>query len=79
MGNDRPIKVKCWEKFLKSKNCYFDRKKGTSHDKWRCQNCIMSITFRGSEKEIPYSHIKSNLETMKVKHADFISWVKENC
>ena len=79
MGGDRPIRVKCWEKFLKSKGYTFKSKKGTSHDKWRCPGCIMSITFRGSEKEIPFAHIKTNLETMSVSADDFRDWVKNNC
>lgn len=79
MGNDRPVKVKCWEKFLISQGCTFKSKNGTSHDKWRCPNCIQSIIFRGAEKEIPFAHIKTNLFTMNIKPEVFWLWVSKNC
>lgn len=79
MGGDRPIRVKCWEKFLISSGCVFKSKKGTSHDKWRCPGCIQSIVFRGSDKEIPFAHIKTNLTTMDITPDVFREWVKKNC
>lgn len=78
MGNDRPVKVKCWEKFLKSKDCYY-KSTEASHDKWRCPNCVRSIVFRGAKKEIPFAHISSNLSSMGVPKEEFLGWVKENC
>lgn len=78
MGNDRPISTKCWEKFLKSKDCQY-KSTEASHDKWRCKGCIRSIIFRGNEKEIPFAHIKTNLVTMDISKDVFWKWVKENC
>lgn len=78
MGNDRPIKVKCWEKFLESQGCEFARQKA-SHHIWRCPNCIRSVIFRGAEKEIPFAHITTNLSSMGVEKSIFLAWVKDNC
>ncbi len=78
MGNDRPIKVSCWEKFLKSKDCSFVSNEA-SHTKWKCPGCFRSIIFWGNKKEIPFSHIKTNLTTLKVSTSDFWDWVKVNC
>jgi hypothetical protein len=78
MGNDRPIKVTCWEKFLKYKDCTKVSHEA-SHTKWKCPGCYQSIIFWGAKKEIPFAHIKTNLSTMKVSTSDFWDWVKENC
>jgi hypothetical protein len=78
MGNDRPIKVSCWEKFLKSQNCKYIST-SASHHKWKCPGCFQSIIFRGSEKEIPFAHIKTNLATMKIEKDIFFKWVSDNC
>lgn len=79
MGSFRPISTKCWIKFLKAHGCTFKSKKGTSHDKWRCPECIQSIIFRGAEKEIPFFHIQTNLETMGKTKEYFFTWIEENC
>lgn len=79
MGNNRPIKVKCWERFLESKGCAFKSQVKTSHHKWRCPGCIMSIVFRGAEKEIPFAHISTSLSSMGVSKEDFHKWINENC
>lgn len=78
MGNNRPVQVKCWERFLKANNCSY-KSTHASHDKWRCPGCIQSIIFRGAEKEIPFAHIATNLLTMKIEKEVFIEWVKVNC
>jgi hypothetical protein len=78
MGNDRPIKVKCWEAFLKFRGCNYHSTEA-SHDKWKCPGCFQSIIFWGNKKEIPFAHIKTNLATMKVDKADFWAWVNANC
>lgn len=77
MGNARPVKMICFEKFLKWKGCKFI---GTNtHYKWKCPGCLRSITLQGSEKEVPFFHIQSNLKTMGVSTQDFWSWVTANC
>lgn len=79
MGNYRPIKVKCWEKFLESLGCKFSRTAKGSHHIWKCPNCFQSIVFRGAEKEIPFSHISTNLVTMNIDKEVFLQWVEANC
>ncbi|TAE33469.1 MAG: hypothetical protein EAZ91_02325 [Cytophagales bacterium] len=79
MGNFRPIPVKCWIAFLKAHGCTFKSKQGTSHDKWRCPNCIQSIIFRGAEKEIPFAHIATNLTTMGRTKEYFLDWIAQSC
>ena len=77
MGNSRPVKVKCWRAFLKSRGC--NEVHGTRHEKWRCPGCIRSIMFRGAEKDIPFPHIKSNLDSMGFSVDKFWEWEAKNC
>jgi len=78
MSNDRPVKTKCWIKFIESKGCKY-KSSEASHDKWRCPGCIMSIIVREGDKDVPFGHIKTSLSTMKIEKAEFWAWVKENC
>ena len=77
MGNDRPIKVKDWERFLKSKGCVFQSTEA-SHTKWKCPGCWRSIIFRASKKEIPFAHIKTNLDTLNVSKYELYAWLDSN-
>ena len=77
MGNSRPVKTICWEKFLTSRKCYFDSV--GKHYKWKCPGCRRSIIFRGADKEIPFTHIQTNLRTLNVSPPDFWDWVTKNC
>ncbi len=79
MGQFRPIPTRCWERFLKAHGCKFKSQKGTSHHKWKCPGCFQSIIFRGSEKEIPFAHIATNLETMGHSKEYFFEWIEKNC
>jgi hypothetical protein len=78
MGNDRPIRVKCWIRFLESRGCK-PNSQNSSHTKWKCPGCFQSIIFWGDKKEIPFAHITTNLQTMKVTKDDFRKWIEENC
>jgi hypothetical protein len=40
---------------------------------------FQSIIFWVDKKEIPFAHIKTNLETMKVDREVFFKWIAENC
>ena len=77
MSNDRPVPIKCWIKFLQSKECVY-KSTEASHHKWRCKGCIRSIIFWGDEKEIPFGHVKTNLTSMNVSKGVW-QWVKDNC
>ncbi len=72
------IKVKCWEAFLKSRNCTPNRI-NASHHIWKCPKCLQGIVFQGANKEIPLFHISTNLRTMKIPKAEFFAWVDQNC
>ncbi len=78
MGNNRPVKTKCWIKFLEENNCYKLRTTA-SHDLWKCSNCIRTITFREKDKEIPAMHLRTNLKTMSKTLEELYKWVDENC
>ena len=78
MGNYRPIPTDCWVRFLKSKNCY-PKSVNSSHHKWRCPNCVMSIIFWENKKEVPFAHITTCLQTMKISKQEFLDWLKNNC
>ena len=78
MGGHRPIKTKCWEKYLEFRGCHYKSTSG-SHHKWRCPGCFRSIIFRGAEKEIPFAHINTNLTTMGITKEEFLKWIKKNC
>lgn len=65
MGNNRPVKKKYWIRFLIAHGCEEQKRKtGTSHVFWKCPNCIRTIVFRNQNKEIPFIHLKTNLDTM---------------
>ena len=78
MGNNRPVQVKCWERFLESKGCKY-KSTEASHDKWRCPGCTRSIIHRSKDKDIPAFHINTNLKSMNISKDDFWKWVSENC
>ncbi|TRX52374.1 hypothetical protein FNH22_21925 [Fulvivirga sp. M361] len=64
MGENRPIKTKCWVAFLEYLGCKEEKKKsGGSHFKWKCPECRRSIIIRPKDKEIPAFHIFTNLKT----------------
>lgn len=74
----KPIPVSCWRNFLISKGCTYARDKA-SHEHWKCPNCLRTITFWGSKKEVPGFHIETNLRTMGIPNEEFMQWVNQNC
>lgn len=78
MSNYRPIPTDCWVKFLKLKKCEPKSVKA-SHHKWRCPGCIRSIIFWENKKDMPFSHVASNLQSMGIAKEEFLSWLAENC
>ena len=77
MGNNRPVKTKCWVKFLEAHKCKYLRTKA-SHDLYKCPNCFRTITHREKDKEIPALHLQSNLKTMGYDLQYLYNWIKEN-
>ena len=75
---NKPVKTKCWEKFLAHSGCYFVRIR-SSHHHWKCPGCLRTVTFWGAKKEVPRFHINSCLRTMSISPEDFNAWEAENC
>lgn len=78
MGNNRPVKTKCFVAFLLAHNCVFKRSKA-SHFHYKCPNCYRTITIRETDKEIPAFHIKTNVSTMGKTLQDVYDWIDKNC
>lgn len=78
MGNNRPIKCKDWIKFLDHNGCEKLSHNGTSHEQWKCPNCIRRIVFRSQYKDIPAFHLRTNLKTMGMKIQELYVWIDNN-
>ena len=78
MGNNRPVKTKCWIKFLEAHGCQYKRTKA-SHDHYKCPGCFRTITFRGKDKAIPPLHLQTNLKTMGKTLQELYDWIEKNC
>ena len=78
MGNNRPVKVKDWERFLTAHECKFVRHASGSHEHWKCPNCLRTITHRSQEKDVPALHLKTNLTTMKLTLEYLYDWLEKN-
>jgi hypothetical protein len=74
MGNNRPVKIKDWLRFLKFKKCRYQRTTA-SHDHYKCPNCWRTITHREKDKDIPPTHLKTNLKTMGLSLTDLYDWL----
>ncbi len=76
MGNNRPIKLKDWIRFLEAHDCKYART--TKHENWKCKGCRRTITFRGQYKEIPALHLKTNLDSMGFDLNYLYNWIDKN-
>ena len=74
----RPVKTKCFEKFLTSHKFSFNRQ-ASSHHHWRKPGVNRTITFEGNEKDIPPFHIQTCLKTIGITPKEFYEWVSKNC
>ena len=77
MGENRPVPKKHWIKFLKAHGCEF--LEINNHEKWKCPDCLRPIVFRNAPKEIPFTHIKSDLRTLGKTTEYFYEWIRTNC
>ena len=78
MGNNAPIRVKCWLKFLESKKCIEKRSKGSHHQYW-CPGCKRPIPVYKTKKELPFFHVREALKTLNVPVDVFLVWKEVNC
>ena len=77
MGNNRPVKTSDWIRFLKSRDCKYNSTEA-SHTKYKCPGCMRSIIFRDKDKDIPATHLKTNLKTMGLTLKDLYDWLEDN-
>ena len=75
MGNNRPVKVTDWEKFLLSHGCEKKRHNKTSHEHWKCPGCTRTIVHRSQYKEVPALYLQTNLKTMGLTLKDLYDWI----
>jgi len=78
MGNSRPVKTKDWIKFIEAHGCRYSRTKA-SHTHYKCPRCIRPIVFWTKPKDVPFIHLKTNLETMGKTGEYLYAWIEENC
>lgn len=74
----RPIPTSTFRKFLKHIGCIYVRTKG-SHEVWDRKEKPLPrpIIFRGSKREIPPTHIRTNLATLGISIEEFERIIKE--
>jgi len=73
----KQIPAKVFKKFLKSKGLKFIRK-NSSHDLWDYpdESLPRPVTIQRPYKDIPLTHIHTNLRTMRVSKKEFEKWLK---
>jgi predicted RNA binding protein YcfA (HicA-like mRNA interferase family) len=77
MGNFRPLRTKCWEKFLAAKGFKHNRTH-SSHDQWTKPG-YRTIAVWGNEKEIPAMHLKTSCRTIGCTTDELYKWADKNC
>ena len=65
----KPVPTDKFRKFLKYINCVCEGVH--KHEKWSRSDLLRPIIFRPSEKEIPASHIRTNLITLGMSWKEF--------
>ncbi|WP_374759059.1 type II toxin-antitoxin system HicA family toxin [Dyadobacter chenwenxiniae] len=76
MGNNRPVKIKDWIRFLEAHGCHYVREKA-SHEHWKCPGCFRTITHRPAYKDIPALHLRTNLATMGKSLEYLYNWIEK--
>lgn len=73
----KQIPVKVFKKFLKSKGLKHVRN-NRGHELWDYPNKSLRrpITIQGRYKDMPLTHIHTNLKTLKIDKKDFEKWLK---
>ena len=73
----KPIPTQTFKRFLKHIGCVYVRTKG-SHEIWNRKDGSLErpITFRRAKKEIPPTHIRTNLWTLNMSIEEFQDIIK---
>ncbi|HXR85220.1 MAG TPA: hypothetical protein VN722_12980 [Hanamia sp.] len=68
----KPIPTAKWKKWLKSIGLVYKRTEG-SHEVWDYpdDSLLRPVIFRGAKKEIPGTHIHTNLQTLNIDYKTF--------
>ncbi len=77
MGEFRPLRTSCFEKFL-SFHGYKYHRTTASHDQWTRAG-KRTIPVWGDEKEIPAMHLRGNCKTIGCTMDEMYAWAKINC
>ena len=77
MGNNRPVKTKCWIKFLEHLGYKFNRIKG-SHFQY-VKEGKRTIPVREADKEVPAMHIRTSCRTLGIDIEVVYNWIEKNC
>ncbi|MDF2381046.1 type II toxin-antitoxin system HicA family toxin [Nostoc ellipsosporum NOK] len=77
MGNFRPLRTKCWEKFLRSLGFSLSRI-SSSHHQWTKEG-KRTITFWGNKPEVPAFHLKTCCSSIGCSMEILYQWAEKNC
>jgi len=74
----KPIPTARWRKWLKTRGLVYKRTEG-SHEIWDYpdDSLLRPVVFRGAKKEIPGSHIHTNLYTLGVDYKTFLKEIQK--
>jgi len=72
----KQIPLKTFKKFLKQQGLKHIRN-NRGHEIWDYPENPLPrpITFQGRYKEIPLTHIHTNLRTLGISHEEFVKWM----
>jgi predicted RNA binding protein YcfA (HicA-like mRNA interferase family) len=62
----KPVNTNKFRKFLAQIGCRYDRTEG-GHEIWDRNDLLRPVVFRAHEKEIPPTHLRSNLRTLGIE------------
>lgn len=66
----KPISTSKFRRFLEIIGCKYYRTKG-SHEVWGRKDLLRPVIFRTHKKEIPPTHIRTNLKTLGMTVEEF--------
>jgi len=77
MGDFRPIKTKCWIKYLEHLGYSFNRVKG-SHFQYTMEG-KRTIPVRENDKDVPALHLRTSCKSLGINIDDVYDWIEKNC
>lgn len=77
MGKYRPLRTKCWIKFLEAHGYRLDRISASHHQ--YIKKGFRTIAVWGNEKDIPAMHVKTSCSSGGFDIDYVLRWIEENC